>query len=332
MKYFEFNIDTYEDASYIFLFGGRSSGKSTSVVKAAFNNYMNNNSFKFVRIFRDMAARSKGDGWFRNINPDVKFEVGSYKYNSNTFCDTITLTMEETYKGNQYPDCQWMIFDEFVLRDPIRYRFRECESLMSAVSTVFRHRDGRVILIGNNLNEMSKYNPFFKFFGLNWDSININLGDIYFWTAPSTEFSEPAKCAIHFIPIAYTSEAEIPKMQRVAGNDVATTGKFAHDPSIIPTYFQNVKDIWWRCVIEYNGIKIAIGFDHERKLILIGEYPGKHADRRLRLNNHVDYVKFFSGTIYDNIRAKQMRRWKIIYSSPAVKSIWLDINKNLPQY
>lgn len=326
MKYYEFTLDNFPNCSYIFLFGGRSSGKSTSVAKYLKEKYDADKS-EFVRVFRNYTAMRSATTWFSLFNDettDIVFDRQKYLYNGVLFGHGIALSNEEVAsKSSQYPNVDTIVFDEFVMIDPYGYYPNEPEHFMSIVSTVFRNRSGTVIFIGNNMNEMSKYNPFFRFFGLDWEAVNPKLGETIFWNASG--FENGAKCAMEFIPVAYESEDEIPEMQRVAGNDVATTGSFKKDPEIKPQLF---KDYHWIYVFEYNKVKMTMGFSVKNRCLLIGEYHGKHARNRPRINTRsVDTFRFYNSKAFTVAMERIGNKWGTAYENARVKAAWLDIIK-----
>lgn len=326
MKFFDFDIDRYEDASYIFIFGGRSSGKTTAVARMILQNTMDSNR-QFVRMFRSRTDQLHGSKWFDNIDSSIRFIKGDYYRGTECIGYSMTISTEEKYKGNQYPYVKWLIFDEFVTTDSFSYRPFEPVHLMSAVSTIFRHRDdGKVILIGNNLNEMSKYNPYFQFFGFDWDAINPELGGVYFWNSPVSD-GVGARCALHYVPMGYENIEEIPMLLKVAQNDVATTGIFAPDPQIQPNLFTQRN--WWSYVIK-NEYKIAIGLDHERHCILIGRYPGRHARRCIDVgDNMLDLHKFMTSGIYRAIKKYTALGGPMFFDSARTKYLWNYMEKTL---
>ena len=87
MKYYEFDLANFPNCSYIFLFGGRSSGKSTSVAKYLKDKYDADKS-EFVRVFRNYTAMRSATTWFSLFNDettDIVFDRQKYLYNGMPF-------------------------------------------------------------------------------------------------------------------------------------------------------------------------------------------------------------------------------------------------------
>ena len=73
----------------------------------------------------------------------------------------IPLSTYEHYKSASYHRVTTMVFDEFMTKE--RYLSDEVFKFFDIMETVFRHRDGKVYMLGNSL---SVINPYFEHFGI----------------------------------------------------------------------------------------------------------------------------------------------------------------------
>jgi hypothetical protein len=243
-----------QKTNYKILMSGRSTGKSTSMAKYLIERYEKTGA-KFVRLVRNITYTVKADSYFdaftyggkfydstrpkrgdRNITYEFYFDengrrvtgdLNTYYYNGEPFGEVLVLTQSAKYKSGVYDeDIKTFVFDEYIELSMLNYIDNEYDSFMSILSSVCRNRsDVEVWLLGNNLNEDSKYNPYHMRFGIDIDRDNLKPGDLKIYK--SGNFKNPAKIAFEFGLMAYENEDEIPLLQRVSGNDVATTGDYA---------------------------------------------------------------------------------------------------------
>lgn len=243
-----------QKTNYKILMSGRSTGKSTSMAKYLIERYEKTGA-KFVRLVRNITYTVKADSYFDAFTYGGKFydntkpkhgdrvityefyfdgngrrvtgELNTYYYNGEPFGEVLVLTQSAKYKSGVYDeDIKTFVFDEYIELSMLNYIDNEYDSFMSILSSVCRNRsDVEVWLLGNNLNEDSKYNPYHMRFGIDIDRDNLKPGDLKIYK--SGNFKNPAKIAFEFGLMAYENEDEIPLLQRVSGNDVATTGDYA---------------------------------------------------------------------------------------------------------
>lgn len=253
MKYQSLKRLAKAKTNYKVLMSGRSTGKSTAMADYLIDRF-EKNSYKFIRMVRnstysiDAASyfdRFSVGGEFYDKNPPKRgdrlityecyYDSGkriigepyTYYYNGIEFGIVKVLSLSSKYKGGVYDDMyKTFVFDEYIELSMLNYLDNEYSAFMSILSTICRNRsDVEVWLLGNNINEDSKYNPYHMAWGIDINRDNLKPGDfkIYY----SNIFKNPAKIAFEYGLMAYENENEIPLLQRVPGNDVATSGKFA---------------------------------------------------------------------------------------------------------
>lgn len=244
-----------QKTNYKVLMSGRSTGKSTSMSKYLIDRFERENA-AFIRLVRNITytvdADSYFDAWsyggkfydsappktydtriityeyyYSNEGTRVQGDPMTYYYNGIPFGRVLVLSQSAKYKGGVFPESiKTFVFDEYIEISMLNYLDNEYDNFMSILSTVCRLRsDVEVWLLGNNLNEDSKYNPYHMKWGIDIDRDNLKQGDLKIYK--SNLFKKPAKIAFEYGLIAYENEDEIPLLQRVPGNDVATSGDFA---------------------------------------------------------------------------------------------------------
>lgn len=244
-----------QKTNYKVLMSGRSTGKSTSMSKYLIDRFERENA-TFIRLVRNITytvdADSYFDAWsyggkfydsappktydtriityeyyYSNEGVRVQGDPMTYYYNGIPFGRVLVLSQSAKYKGGVFPESiKTFVFDEYIEISMLNYLDNEYDNFMSILSTVCRLRsDVEVWLLGNNLNEDSKYNPYHMKWGIDIDRDNLKQGDLKIYK--SNLFKKPAKIAFEYGLIAYENEDEIPLLQRVPGNDVATSGDFA---------------------------------------------------------------------------------------------------------
>lgn len=236
-------------ADYNFTVGGRSNGKSSDMAIRLVDDYFNRGS-KFSRVVRyifDMQDKYIAN-YFSNqhvtdtlkekYNVFIKYDSPYYvmcNYDNpkakTTIGEVMSLSTEQKYKSNQYPDTNNILVEEFSLLDPTKYMEDEIGKFNSLLSTIVRKREGvRVFFIGNTV---SKYNPYFEHFHINIDRLRLKPGDFRWISQGKAQFKNPATVAIEFAEMGYEDEEEIPRILRVEDNETAVTGLYMIPPDVI---------------------------------------------------------------------------------------------------
>lgn len=239
--------------NYKVLMSGRSTGKSTDMCRYLIERF-EKKGYTFCRLVRNTTYTVDADSYFDRFSVDGEFyeetkpkhgdrlityefyydngkringDPYTYYYNGKLFGIVRVLSQSTKYKGGVYSDMiKTFVFDEYIELSMLNYLDNEYDAFMSILSTICRKRsDVEVWLLGNNMNEDSKYNPYHKHWGIDIDRDNLKPGDLKVYS--STIFKNPAKIAFEYGLMAYENEEEIPLLQRVPGNEVATTGEFA---------------------------------------------------------------------------------------------------------
>ena len=109
-------------------------------------------------------------------------EDGTIKKAPFAFGQVFALSLAGRYKSRQYPDIEYILFEESVATRDERYLANECDILQDMVSTILRSRNGVVFLLGNTVSRRSPYY-------LEWGLTNVpkmEVGQIDTYTVDDT--------------------------------------------------------------------------------------------------------------------------------------------------
>lgn len=248
MKYYDISKIAAKGCEYNIIYGGRASGKSYQMGTYLLDDFIDY-GHQFVRLIRSWGQGKGLDTYFQEIIDNdpkkykgIKVELTQdkgfrYTCNGETFGYVIPLSLEHNYKSNQYPEVVNVVFEEFVAPTPQDYLNGngedELRAFKSVLSTIFRHRAGRVWLVGNSMNTS---NPYFEFFGI--DGSTLKVGDLKKFTRMITVKGKSvpaASVAVEFVPIGYTDPSEVPIMMRVPDNEIAITGAIEESEFVTDT-------------------------------------------------------------------------------------------------
>lgn len=251
MRFFSFDKLIKRDPQYIIAITGRGSGKSTDMARKLIEAYEESGEM-FVMIRRRMGTKLALETWFdsfdytpteqdgydkdkdpfyRERNHVIKFHSSGtnkdmYTIDGKPFGYVCYLSLSNKVKSAVFdPKTTRIVLEEVIENGINDYIANEYSALMSIVSTVFRHRNGQVFILGNFLNEDSKQAPILRGFGIDVDKQELKQGKIYQWGDGVTS----AKVCFLWDSVAYEDESEIPVVQKVANNNVAINGQFEVD-------------------------------------------------------------------------------------------------------
>ena len=211
MKYQSLTRIMRKKATYNLIMAGRDTGKSTAVCRdVCIKDYLDNGHL-FIRFFRKTGnVYDSADSWFDEFTTGGKFDCGhvityqdgKYYMDGKLFGETAIISLSKNYRSARFdPRIYNCVFDEYIGLSPDEYVDGEINKFKALLTTVFRHRPRRVWLLGNNYNEMSKYNPYHTYFGIDIDRDKLKQGDIKVYK--SSRFKNPALIAFEFGRIAY---------------------------------------------------------------------------------------------------------------------------------
>lgn len=149
-----------------FVIGERGVGKSFNAKVAVINKFLKSGEqFIYLRRYKTELDSSlvtffddlQANGYFTEHNLKVK----KSKMLTTFTCDgkvcgyAVPMSTANILKSTSFPKVKTIIFDEFILDvacGTYKYMKNEPQMLMDIYETVFRLRDGQIILLGNNVN------------------------------------------------------------------------------------------------------------------------------------------------------------------------------------
>ncbi|MCS5736613.1 phage DNA encapsidation protein, partial [Herbiconiux daphne] len=247
MKFYSPKRIGQRKAQYNVVFGERSNGKTTALLKQAIKNYFSTENgdytrqqFAYIRRWDTDIKAKRMKQMFGYINSTglvseisngefdhVHFYNGVFyfaKYDGegksiyspiDCLGHAFALNMMEHDKGSSYPLVTLIVFDEFIARRI--YLTDEFVLLMNVISTIIRLRTNVSIwLLGNTVN---KYCPYFAEFGLkNVDEMKQGTIDVYRYG------DSPLKLACEYCadnseskPNSHLFAFDNPKLNMIAG-------------------------------------------------------------------------------------------------------------------
>ena len=240
--YFDFYEDVYKnypDCTVYFNISGRSTGKTYSTTQFMFDKekcpYPINKDNLFCLISRDMGKSRKRRDYFKayGITCDHDFY---YDAAGNVVGFNMAITLSETYKSlgteidELFKKVRWILFDEFTAISAWDYVDEEITNYLSIISSVTRNRDDvQIILNGNILNNQSVYNPYFEAYGIDWDELEIEIGETkeIVYKLGKNE----VKWALHYGRMAFNDDMlNVGKANLVPHNAPALTGMLEPSP------------------------------------------------------------------------------------------------------
>lgn len=189
-KFYTLDNILSHNADYNMIYGERSNGKTTAVLRHGLEDYIKsgyNNQLAIVRRWEEDYKGKNGQQMFEGIvSLGWVDELTNGKYNSiyyysqrwflctyndigektaqadEPFALGFAITSEEHYKSTSYPNVKTILFDEFITRQ--YYLPEEFVKFQNLLSTIIRLRtDVKIFMCGNTIN---KFCPYFAEMGL----------------------------------------------------------------------------------------------------------------------------------------------------------------------
>ena len=147
--------------------GNRGGGKTYGSKKWCAKHFLkSNNKFMWVRRYKDEFAGN--EKFFAKVaaefpKHELKAKGAGYYIDGKQAGYKMVLSTSRMRKGIEYPDCDTIVFDEFLIDKGVyHYMPGDVEIFLDLIDTVFRGRDdARVILLANAI---SVVNPYFDYF------------------------------------------------------------------------------------------------------------------------------------------------------------------------
>lgn len=189
-KYYTLDAILKYDADYNVIYGERSNGKTTAVLKYGLEHFIKSGyqeQFAIVRRYEEDYKGKNGQqlfdgiiklGWIEDWTDGLYNSIYYYSQkwylvwydedgDRKRMCETpvafgFAITSEEHYKSTAYPNVKTILFDEFITRS--YYLPEEFVKFQNLLSTIIRLRDDvKIFMCGNTIN---KYCPYFTEMGI----------------------------------------------------------------------------------------------------------------------------------------------------------------------
>lgn len=186
-----------QNADINIVFGQRSQGKTYSCIDYALERYANyKETFCYIRRWdtdikqKDMEklfaendlTQYFGNGFyitywrgcFTLCKDEVDSKGNTKKLKFGTLGWALSLNVTHHTKGQRFPDCTSIIFDEFLPMQNERLIYKEVECYEQTISTIARTRQNlKIFLLGNTITQRS---PYFTLYGI--DIRKLQQGEI----------------------------------------------------------------------------------------------------------------------------------------------------------
>lgn len=156
-----------------FVIGGRGIGKTYGFKKDAINHFLKTGKqFVYIRRYKtEMTTLNTFLNDQIEIFKDDEFKIKggkiftTFQVNGLDMGYSFPLTTYKNLKSSSFPNVDTIIFDEFIPEKGgfNQYINNEVEILLNVIDSLFRHREGHVYMLANNV---SIINPYFSYFGV----------------------------------------------------------------------------------------------------------------------------------------------------------------------
>lgn len=177
--YYDYDKLLSRDFLIAFVISERGLGKTFGAKKAVLNRWLKSGGeeeFIYVRRYKTELDSSLATFW-NDLQSNGYFEEHTLKVQKSKLltkftCDNkvcgyaVPLSTSNILKSTAFPKVKYIIFDEYLLAQGGTYRYLKGEMnlFLDLIETVFRLRDGKVLMLGNALNVYAS--PYFAYWDL----------------------------------------------------------------------------------------------------------------------------------------------------------------------
>lgn len=204
-----------------------------------------------VQYFNDCPVEVMTDGEYSCI--DV-YRRGIYLANIDEETNKIkrgkkigycqALSNSEHYKSLAFPNVEYIIYEEIVSQDG-RYLYNEPNKLQHYISTIYRQRQGKVIMIGNTISRIC---PYYREWNLK--VARQKLGTIDSYTFHNDNGNDTRMCVYLTDSLNFNSGMFFGNSAKNITKGAYEVEEYAHLPKNITKYH-----IMYKVVAEYNEFK-----------------------------------------------------------------------------
>lgn len=175
--YYDYDKLLSRDFLIAFVISERGLGKTFGAKMAVLKQFLKNGSeFIYVRRYKTELDSSLATFWndlqANGYFEDYELKVQKSKLLTKFTCNgkvcgyAVPLSTSNILKSTAFPKVKYIVFDEFLLPAGGTYRYLKSEInlFLDLIETVFRLRDGKILLLGNALNTYAS--PYFAYWNL----------------------------------------------------------------------------------------------------------------------------------------------------------------------
>lgn len=297
--YYNYDKLLSRDFLIAFVIGERGVGKSFGAKLAVLKKFIRSGEqFIYLRRYKTELDSSLATFWndlqSNAYFDDLDLKVRKSKMLTTLTCDDVVcgyavpLSTANILKSTSFPDVSTIIFDEFLLDTGGTYRYlkHEVTLLLDVIETVFRLRNGKVILLGNALNVHAS--PYFAY----W---NLELP----YDSEFRTFCDGAIVVNYIRNMEYREAKRKSKFGKLI--DGTDYGKYAIDNEVLRENYSFIakkpEKAEFYGVLIINGFYMGIWNGRDGYLYLSEKYdPNSHYKYVLDYNDHTEQ------TIYTSVR------------------------------
>ena len=331
--YYDYDKLLSRDFLISFVISERGLGKTFGAKIACLKEFLKSGSeFIYVRRYKTELDSSLATFWSDIQNngffEDYKLKVEKSKLLTKFTCNgkvcgyAVALSTSNILKSTAFPKVKYIVFDEYLLRYGGQYRYlkNEVDIFLDLMETVFRLRDGKVIMLGNAINIYAS--PYFAYWNL-----DLPYGK---------EFKSYQDGAI-LVHYARNEVYREKKRQSKFGKLIEGTefGRYAidnQDVSMSLDFIQNRPEkSRFAALLIINGFKLGLWYGSDYKVYLSEKYDPNTINKfALDFNDHTETTIFTSAreNPYINFCVQSYKNGSLRFENQKVKSIGVGfINK-----
>lgn len=324
--YYDYDKLLSRDFLIAFVIGERGLGKTFGAKKSVLNRWLKaGEEFIYVRRYKTELDSSLATFWSdlqaNGFYEDHDLRVKKSKLLTKFTCDgkvcgyAVPLSTSNILKSTAFPKVKYIIFDEYLLQLGGTYRYlkNEMNLFLDLVETVFRLRDGKVLMLGNCIGTFSS--PYFAY----WD---LDISD-------GKEFKSYKDGAI-LVHYARNDEYREKKRKTKFGKLIDGTeyGKYAidnQDVSLNNMFIgKRPEKSVFKALLIVNGNKIGVWYSTKDHYLYLSEKyePNTVNKFALDFNDHTESTIFMNAreNIYLNMCVHAYKYGWLKFESEKVKA------------
>lgn len=325
--YYDYDKLLSRDFLIAFVISERGLGKTFGAKKAVLNRWLKSGGeeeFMYVRRYKTELDSSLATFW-NDLQSNGYFEDHNLKVQKSKLltkftCDgkvcgyAVPLSTSNILKSTAFPKVKYIIFDEYLLTPGGTYRYlkNEMTLYLDLIETVFRLRDGKVLMLGNCIGTFSS--PYFAY----WD---LDISD-------GKEFKSYKEGSI-LVHYARNDEYREKKRQTKFGKLIDGTeyGRYAIDNQDMTMnnmfIAKRPEKSTFKVLLIINGFKIGVWYGKDHFLYFSEKYDPNTTNKfALNFNDHTESTIFTSAreNIYLNMCVHAYKHGWLKFENEKVKA------------